>query len=575
MARETLEKELEHILREDLLIACQKWKIDVTGKDSGASLIKMLAEKIQDQETRDEVFATFTPLERDLLGVLTLSGGAMSYDRLKPFRKIYSYGQLNQTERDLRKKGLIIRRMMSRLTEFGREVAEFKVLDYFIPHLKQMFSAKPEIRPEKPAKVKIVVDERDSLLIDMLLLVSYLAKNEVHMTSSWEFPKREIDHIKQSMSKPKDERFELVQKLARKVGAYTIGGESDRVLPGKVNTLFAGRHFHVARRLLKSQLGRTRAIWATPDQPTEYTLNLAICRLRESTAEEWIGIEELRDWIRSELFIDNQQLKWIQVDDERVQLSLETPILLGIIEAAYRGKKLLGVRLTEVGESVLKSSPQPTYDNRESFFVLPNFELTVFTSEMEFQNLYRLMLLTEPVRTDVVSTFKLSDKSVFQAIEIGLRENDILGFLEEESSKPVPRNVVRSITDWTSQTTFTTIQDVTLFETEDEKDLEKLMLIPAFTKSIVRKIGPTAVIVSGDMEKFSDTLRKHKCMVKRKQLTKDPEVSTSSTVAEQFLLFGEEHTMEDVPDLCEDCPAIQSCNKMVRRKGRVQRSVTT
>ncbi|MHA2222926.1 MAG: hypothetical protein ACXAAO_12830, partial [Candidatus Thorarchaeota archaeon] len=308
MARETLEKELEHILREDLLIACQKWKIDVTGKDSGASLIKMLAEKIQDQETRDEVFATFTPLERDLLGVLTLSGGAMSYDRLKPFRKIYSYGQLNQTERDLRKKGLIIRRMMSRLTEFGREVAEFKVLDYFIPHLKQMFSAKPEIRPEKPAKVKIVVDERDSLLIDMLLLVSYLAKNEVHMTSSWEFPKREIDHIKQSMSKPKDERFELVQKLARKVGAYTIGGESDRVLPGKVNTLFAGRHFHVARRLLKSQLGRTRAIWATPDQPTEYTLNLAICRLRESTAEEWIGIEELRDWIRSELFIDNQQL---------------------------------------------------------------------------------------------------------------------------------------------------------------------------------------------------------------------------------------------------------------------------
>ncbi|MHA2179412.1 MAG: hypothetical protein ACXAAK_13790, partial [Candidatus Thorarchaeota archaeon] len=118
----------------------------------------------------------------------------------------------------------------------------------------------------------------------------------------------EIDHIKQSMSKPKDERFELVQKLARKVGAYTIGGESDRVLPGKVNTLFAGRHFHVARRLLKSQLGRTRAIWATPDQPTEYTLNLAICRLRESTSEEWIGIEELRDWIRSELFIDNQQL---------------------------------------------------------------------------------------------------------------------------------------------------------------------------------------------------------------------------------------------------------------------------
>ncbi len=572
MAPIKLEKEIEHILREDLLIACQRWEIDVTGKDSGASLIKMLAEKMKTQEDREKIFSTFTPLERDLLGILTLSGGAMSYDRLKPFRKIYSYGQLNQTERDLRKKGIIIRRMMSRLTEFGREVAEFKVLDFFIPHLRELFAAKPEPQPEKPKKVKNIVDERDSLLIDMLLLVSYIAKNEVHMTSSWEFPRREIDRIKKSMSKPKDDRFELVQKLARKVGAY-IFGEGDRVMPGKVNALFAGHHYHVSRRLLLSQLGRTRAIWATPDQPTEYTLNLAICRLRESTSEEWISIDELRDWIRSELFIDNQQLKWIQVDDDRVQLSLETPILLGIVEAAYRGKKLLGVRLTDVGESVLKGNPQTTPENRESFFVLPNFELTVFTSEMEFQNLYRLMLITEPVRTDVVSTFKLTDKSVFQAIEIGLREDDILGFLKQESSKPVPRNVARSISDWTSQTTFSTIEEVMLFETENEKDLDKMMLIPAFTKAIVRKIGPTAVIVSGDMEKFSDNLRKHKCMVQRKKQTQEPERSMGSTVAEQFLLYGEEQSIEDVPDLCTDCPALQSCNKIIRRKGRTQRSV--
>ncbi len=572
MAQIKLEKEIEHILREDLLIACQRWEIDVTGKDSGASLIKMLAEKMRTPEDREKVFSTFTPLERDLLGILTLSGGAMSYDRLKPFRKIYSYGQLNQTERDLRKKGIIIRRMMSRLTEFGREVAEFKVLDFFIPHLRELFAAKPELQPEKPKKIKNIVDERDSLLIDMLLLVSYIAKNEVHMTSSWEFPRREIDRIKKSMSKPKNDRFDLVQKLARKVGAY-IFGEGDRVMPGKVNTLFAGHHYHVARRLLLSQLGRTRAIWATPDQPTEYTLNLAICRLRESTSEEWISIDELRDWIRSELFIDNQQLKWIQVDDDRVQLSLETPILLGVVEAAYRGKKLLAVRITDVGEGVLKGNPQPIPENRENFFVLPNFELTVFTSEMEFQNLYRLLLITEPVRTDVVSTFKLTDKSVFQAIEIGLREDDILGFLKQESSKPVPRNVARSIIDWTSQTTFTTIEEVTLFETETEKDLDKMMLIPAFTKSIIRKIGPTAVVVSGDMEKFSTNLRKHKCMVQRKKQTQEPERSTSSTVAEQFLLYGEEHTLEEVPDLCAECPALQSCNKIIRRKGRTQRSV--
>lgn len=572
MAKESLEKELEHILREDLLVACQYWSINVTGKDSGASLIKMLAEKMRIPEERETIFATFSQLERDLLGLLTVSGGAMSYDRLKPFRKIYSYGQLNQTERDLRKKGLIIRRMMSRLTEYGREVAEFKVLDFFIPHLRELFEKRPEPQTEKPKKVKNIVDERDTLIIDMLLLASYLAKNEVHLTSAWEFPRREIDHIKEPMSKKTDERFELVQKMARKMGAYSVG-EADRVQPSKIDLLFAGEHRHVARRLLLSQLGRTRAIWATPDQPTEYTLNLAICRLRESTSEEWVGIEELRDWIRSELFIESQPLKWIQVDEDRVQLSLETPILLGLIEAAYRGKKLLAVRLTSVGENVLRGTPFEKPENRESFFVLPNFELTVFTSEMEYQNLYRLMLITEPIHTDVVSTFKISDKSVFEAIEIGLREDDILGFLEKESNKPVPKNVVRSITDWTSQTTFTTMSDVTLFEAETERDLEALMLIKDFTKRVVRKVGPTAVIVSGDMDELSEKLRNHKCMVRRKAKTSGEEAATSqgSSVADQFLLYGEDQGVEDVPDLCEGCPAVQSCNKVVRRKSQVKR----
>jgi len=571
MPKETLEKELEHVFREDLLFACKKWGIDVTGKDTGDSLIVMLAEKMRNPNARKHVFSTLTQLEKDLLGVLTLSGGAMSYDRLKPFRKIYSYGQLNQTERDLRKLGLIIRRMMSRLTEYGREVAEFKVLDFFIPHLRDFFEAQPEPQREKPKKAKKYVDERDTLLIDMLLLISYIAKHEVKMTTSWEFPKREIDHIKEAMSVSTDERFEIVQKFARKAGAYTII-EGDRVIPSKVDVLFAGQQHLVARRLLLSALGRTRAIWATADQPTEYTLNLAICRLREGNQQDWIGIEELRDWIRSELFQENQPLKWIQVDEDRVQMALETPLLLGLIEAAYKGKNIIAVKLTEIGARVLQEGTIPTKpEGRETFYVQPNFEISAFTGEMEYQKLYRLMLITEPVRTDVVSTFKITDKSIFEAIESGLREQDLIGFLEKESSKPVPANVDRSIRDWMSQTTFATLSDVTLFETENEKDLEELRFIPQFEKHVLRQIGPTAVIMTGDIETLTENLRKRKCMVKRKVETQDLGETLEADITEQVLLFGAEQTVEDVPWDCEGCPAVQSCNKIIRRRTRDKR----
>lgn len=573
MPTEKLEKELEHMFREDLVVACQYWGVEFGNTPSEESLAKLLAEKMDDRDNRISMFKTFTEKEQDLIGMLTLSGGAMSYDRLKPFRKQYSYGQLNQTERDLRKKGIIIRRMMSRVTDHGREVAEFKVLDFFIPHLTEFFSTKPEPNPEKPKKTRSVVNERDTLLIDMLLLVSYLTKNEVSMTSSWEFPKREQEYVREAMSKQTDDRFELVQKIARKAGAYRII-EEDRVVHGNVKLIFEGKQEEVSTKILLSSLGRTRAIWATPDQPTEYTLNLAICRLREGTTEEWISIEEMKDWIRSELFIEEQPLKWIQVDDDRVRMALETPILLGLVEGAYRGRKLQGVKLTPVGQAVISRLEIEKIEGTDTFFVQPNFEVTVFSSEMDYYQLYQLMLFTEPIKTDVASTLRITDKSIFQAVELDFRETEILEFLERESSKPIPKNVIRSIKDWTSQTTFADLSSVILFETENERDLEDLMLLNGFNKHVVRQIGPTAVIMQGEMEEIGEDLKRYKCHVRQigKEKRKE-EPSTPSGVAEQMMLFSEQIGSETSGD-CEGCPAILSCNKAIRKKSKSTRRAT-
>jgi len=295
-------------------------------------------------------------------------------------------------------------------------------------------------------------------------------------------------------------------------------------------------------------------------------MNLAICRLRESTQNEWISIADMKAWIRSELFIEQAPLKWVKVDDDRVRIALETPILLGLVEGAYRGKKLEGIKLTPVGESVLAKNPEAEVHGSETFFVLPNFELTVFTSEMNYHTLYQLMMLAEPVKTDVVSTFRITDQSIFQAIEVGLRENDILEFLERESSKPVPKNVVRSITDWTSQTTFAKVSEIKLLETESERDLEDLLLLDDFNQYVVRRVGPSAVIVTGDMEKLVEEMALHKCNVKMAgKEALSAEVSSGTAFTEQVLLFGDQ-SVTDVPEACIGCPAIPSCNRVVKRK---------
>ncbi|UCH05667.1 MAG: hypothetical protein JSW05_05745, partial [Candidatus Thorarchaeota archaeon] len=107
--------------------------------------------------------------------------------------------------------------------------------------------------------------------------------------------------------------------------------------------------------------------------------------------------------------------------------------------------------------------------------------------------------------------------------------------------------------------------------TETERELEDLLLLNDFKKYLVRQVGPTAVVVEGDMEELDDTLAKHKCNVRLvgKEAVLHPP-SPGTTIAEQVLLFGD-HSVTDVPDDCLGCPAIQSCNRIVRRKALVKK----
>jgi hypothetical protein len=97
------------------------------------------------------------------------------------------------------------------------------------------------------------------------------------------------------------------------------------------------------------------------------------------------------------------------------------------------------------------------------------------------------------------------------------------------------------------------------------------MLIPKFAEYVVRQVGPTAVVIRGDMETFTEDLKKHKCHIMRTGTTvEDSEKSPVSSIAEQVLIYGEQSD-SDIADECLGCPALQSCNRVVRKKSRAKR----
>jgi hypothetical protein len=109
--------------------------------------------------------------------------------------------------------------------------------------------------------------------------------------------------------------------------------------------------------------------------------------------------------------------------------------------------------ITPIGKLLLngKRTIAPYFPKKISRFTIqPNFEI-IIPPNFDEKKYFKLLSFIETVRTETLNTFKITKQSIYNAILDGVKEKDLVKFLNDNSTVRVPQNVTDLIADCYSQ----------------------------------------------------------------------------------------------------------------------------
>jgi hypothetical protein len=136
-----------------------------------------------------------------------------------------------------------------------------------------------------------------------------------------------------------------------------------------------------------------------------------------------------------------------------------TLVTLGLVERGRLGSGAtapLGFRLTELGRAVFgapETAPPPEPAERRCLVIQPNFDIVAYLDQADARvaGLLAQIAESDAAHSGLIQTFRLTQSSVYQAQESGLSHAQIVDFLQRNSQREPPANVLRSLADWSGK----------------------------------------------------------------------------------------------------------------------------
>ena len=226
-----------------------------------------------------------------------------------------------------------------------------------------------------------------------------------------------------------------------------------------------------------------------------YHRQLAVKILRESAADTWYAVGALADIVRQAdsnvLFLlerwrsilshaqDSgpswQERAW-QAHEKRLYIWLVQAVLadMGVVELGGQGQFM---RITPIGRFALGLGPEPDPSEQASapcVTVQPDFEVIVYLDRCSPVLQRKLDRFCERRRASAVSTYVLTEQSVYRGARAGISPTETLRTLSESANHPVPDNVREQLSAWRRKMEAITVRRkcvVLEFATEAERTL--------------------------------------------------------------------------------------------------------
>lgn len=165
---------------------------------------------------------------------------------------------------------------------------------------------------------------------------------------------------------------------------------------------------------------------------------------------------------------------WEDVEGQQLRAIITYTLhWLGLIDLGFEGNSVSHFRLNYMGAALLHDEPWTDTTPKEALIVQGNFEVLVPMYATLFVR-FQIRRIAEHIQQHETSTYKLTRKSVQQAVEQGISVENMLRFLSEQSSRNLPQHVVVTLQEWGQQTTRLSLQRAVLLEADDPLLLEQI-----------------------------------------------------------------------------------------------------
>lgn len=121
---------------------------------------------------------------------------------------------------------------------------------------------------------------------------------------------------------------------------------------------------------------------------------------------------------------------------------------LGLVELAEEGRLF---RVTPTGRYALDLGPAPADQAgaaADALVVQPDFEVVVYADRCPPSLRRKLDTFCERVQRGMVSTYRLTQSSVYRGVRNGMPLSTFLGLIETHSKRPIPANVRHQLSSW-------------------------------------------------------------------------------------------------------------------------------
>ncbi len=441
-------------------------------------------------------------LEYKVLVVIVHSFGASLFD-IQSFLELEIKDVYAKSEKKLALLKLCEKKMVLRLRKVAGEITYCVPFKIYIDHMTGFSKANlPQLTPLEHVEESSELVQQD-LVMDLIILLGWIAREQPKLNKKGQIDKKLIELILQHVHLTPDCLKELVSQEATK-HSYPISLSILLDLGMRLGVI------HMAEGQLRMNSEQVTHwlklapiemrlklynLWFIVHYPEQLELRQLLISLPLLPYSQWFSVEDLFEWIQSNLHKANIM---VEIDQLRLESFLLAIQELGWIQLGQDTEGKQAIR-SLIGQKSVKY----VENNADYWFVQPDYEI-VAPKQINYDDHYQFNMYTTLQSRNLMCTYRITKDSIIAAFELGWTKEDVMKHLGSYAKYGIPESIQISIMEWDQQYRGIQLEDAMLLRCDTIATAEQMMLIPEIENVLNEqsRIGPKVFLIPEEHVSF-------------------------------------------------------------------------